>query len=76
MSAYLSSLVFSSIFRSTPTDDGFWDEPSTIKTPLTARSSMEDSICDGAATTGLTTRHNIAHRRKKSLGLRSAAPAA
>src|SRR4051812_14061273 len=80
MSAYLSTLSFSSIFGSiyntTAADDGFWQEPSTIKAPLTAAASVESEAggCDGTATP--TTKHTIAHRRNKSLQLHYAAPTA
>lgn len=79
MSAYLTGFAFPSFFSSGANqDDGFWQEPSTIKTRLTAANSSDTEMgaCPATTTGDLTARHTIAHRRNKSMQLHYAAPSA
>jgi len=79
MSAYISGFVFPSLFNSNASlDDGFWQEPSTIKIRLTAADSLiaELGACNATTTVGLTAKHSIAHRRNRSMQLHFAAPCA
>ncbi|KAK5946383.1 hypothetical protein PMZ80_000526 [Knufia obscura] len=80
MSAYFSAIVFPSFFSSSnaTVDDGFWQEPSTIKTKLTAADSLiaEADACIASNAAGLAAKHTISHRRNKSMQLYYAAPSA
>ena len=80
MTAFFSALIVNNFFRSTAinNDDGFWEEPSTIKTRLTAQASYveEHSTCGLTAASALATKHSLADRRQKSYGLTYAAPSA
>ena len=79
MSAYISGFTFPSLFNSSASlDDGFWQEPSTVKIRLTAAESLiaEAGTCNATTTSGLIAKHSIVHRRNKSLQLHFAAPCA
>lgn len=80
MTAFFSALIVNNFFCSTAinNDDGFWEEPSTIKTRLTAQASYveEHSTCGLTAASALATKHSLADRRQKSYGLTYAAPSA
>jgi ABC-type uncharacterized transport system YnjBCD substrate-binding protein len=77
MSAILSGFVLQNNFSShSNLDDGFWQEPSTMKPKLAASASLdaEARACDTTAAAALTTKHSIAHPRQKSMQCHYAAP--
>lgn len=83
MSAYLSGFSFTSLFTTSTAaeeDDGYWQEPSTMKPQLTANASLTpetiQSMCENSSKSSLTGKHNIAYHRNRSLQLHYAAPSA
>ena len=71
MSAYLSISNFTEYFHwnnRREVDDGFWEEPSTMKN-MTASRSFGPDIMQEKTETGSAEQYSISHRRDESLGL-------
>lgn len=79
MSAMISGFTLPNIFGfgAAPANDGFWDEPSTLKTTLTAEASlMEDNTCNHITSSTLANLNHMPHCHSKKLQLHYAAPSA
>lgn len=71
MSAYLSISNFTAYFHWSnrrEVDDGFWDEPSTMKN-MTASGTFRPDIMEEKPVTGSAEHYSINRRRDESLGL-------